>query len=136
MKAESLFKLEKYDQALPAYKTASTAAADDANVDETIKALILLHGGQSAGQLKKWQESLELLNPILTEFKQSPLVAEAQFEIGQAQKNLSKPAAALAAFEQAATCRGPWSAPGPALRWARCNSSPSSMRKRSNTFNA
>lgn len=103
MKAECLFKLENYAEALPAYQAAKASAAKSEKLSDVVKALILLHGGQSAGQLKKWDESLALLTPIVEQYKQSPYLAEAQFEIGQAQKNLGKTAEALAAWEQAAT---------------------------------
>jgi TolA-binding protein len=102
MKAESLFKLENFAEALPAYQAANASAAKSEKLDEVVKTLILLHGGQSAGQLKKWDESLALLTPILSK-SESPYVAEAEFEIGRAQKNLGKTQEALDAWEQAAT---------------------------------
>ncbi|MEQ8785598.1 MAG: tetratricopeptide repeat protein [Pirellulaceae bacterium] len=103
MKAECLFKLENYTEALPAYHAANASAAKSETLSDVVKTLILLHGGQSAGQVKKWDESLVLLTPIVAEYKDSPYLAEAQFEIGQAQKNLGKSAEALAAWERAAT---------------------------------
>jgi TolA-binding protein len=103
MQAECLFQLAKYEEALPAYQSAKDAAAKAPRVTDAVKTLILLHGGQSAGQLKKWDESLALLTSLLEQHKDSPSAADAHFAIGEAQKNLGKGKEALAAWEQAAT---------------------------------
>lgn len=103
MKAESLFKLEKHAEAHPAFVAARDVALKSDKLKPEIKALILLHGGQSACQLKKWTDGLAFLEPIPTDFKESPYVAEALYEIGWAKHNLKKSDEALVSFEQAAT---------------------------------
>ena len=102
MRAECLYKLDKFQEALPAYLEANRAAAESEKLTPAIQALILLHGGQSAGQLDKWQESLDLLSQIPEKFEESPYLAEAHYEIGRAQENLNKPAEAMAAYDKAA----------------------------------
>ncbi len=103
MKAESLFKLAKYDEALPAFTAAQTAIADNEKIPQTVKVLILLHGGQSAGQLKNWAESLKFLQTIPTTYPESELLPEAIYEIGWANQNLGNTDEALKSYEQTAT---------------------------------
>lgn len=103
MKAESLFKLENYKDAMPAYQLAKTATDAVESTPPEMKVLILLHGGQSAGQLKQWPESLQLLQAILVDHAKSAVVPEANFEIGRAQEGLNKTPEALASYEKAAT---------------------------------
>ena len=57
MKAECLFRQENYKEAWPAYQAAAKTKAST----PTIEVLTLLHGGQSAAQLKQWDESVKLL---------------------------------------------------------------------------
>jgi len=98
MKAECLFKLENYEEAYPAYiKAQGLPASSDA-----IKVLILLHGGQSAGQLEKWKESIELLAKIPDAHPDSAYVPEALYEQGWATQNLDQPDEALKLYEAAA----------------------------------
>ncbi|MDX1944560.1 MAG: tetratricopeptide repeat protein, partial [Pirellulaceae bacterium] len=99
MKAECLFRLENYKEAWPAYQAALKTKAST----PAIEVLTLLHGGQAAGQLKLWDEALKLLTTIPTKFAESPLVAEAHYEIGYAQENSNQPDEALQSYEQAAT---------------------------------
>ena len=99
MKAESLFRQEAYKEAWPAYQAAVKTKAST----PAIEVLMLLHGGQSAAQLKLWDESLKLLTAIPEKFPESPLLAEAIYEAGWAQQNLGKNDEALKNYEAAAT---------------------------------
>jgi len=102
MKAECLFRTEDYEKALPAYEKAEEVLADSPKATETVKVLIQLHGGQSAGQLKKWEESLAMLTTITEQFPESPYVPEAIYEQGWAQQNLGKTGEALKLYVSAA----------------------------------
>ena len=64
--------------------------------------MALLHAGQSAGQLKKWDESLALLKRLLQEFPDSPHRMEAIYEQGSAEQNLGHAAEALKIYENVA----------------------------------
>jgi tetratricopeptide (TPR) repeat protein len=68
-----------------------------------MEALRLLHGGQSAAQLKQWKESLALLGEIPTKYPESPILPEAHYELGWARQNSGDLAGALQDFEIAAT---------------------------------
>src|SRR5207253_5664359 len=59
--------------------------------------------GQSAAQLKQWDESLKVLSQITAIEPQSPLLAESLYELGWAKQNLGKTDEALADYEAAAT---------------------------------
>ncbi len=94
MRAECLFKLKNYAEALPAFLEAGTKEPSSAQ----IAVLTALHGGQAAGQLEKWQQSLELLEPIPQKFPDSPYLAEARFEIGRCKQKLGREDEALADY--------------------------------------
>jgi len=98
MKAETLFKLDRYDAALVAFK----AAIAKPSADKQKQVLALLHGGQSAGQAGKWQDSLKLLDQIPAKFPDTPLMAEAIYERGFAKQNLNETDAAIKDYEKAA----------------------------------
>jgi TolA-binding protein len=99
MKAECLFREEEYKEAWPAYQAALKTKAST----PAIEALTLLHGGQSAAQLKLWDESLKLLSAIPEKFPETPLLAEALYESGWAEQNLGQNTEALKSYEAAAT---------------------------------
>jgi len=99
MKAESLFRAEKYKEAWPVFQEAAKAM----NQQPTIETLVLLHGGQTASQLKQWPDSIAMLSQIPTKFPQSPLLAETQYELGYAYQNSAKIDEALKNYEAAAT---------------------------------
>jgi TolA-binding protein len=99
MTAECLFRMEKYQEAWPAYQAAAKTKASSA----TVEILTLLHGGQSAAQLKLWPESIALLEQIPKKFPESPLAAEAHYELGWACQNAGQTDAALKDYEVAAT---------------------------------
>lgn len=99
MKAESLFKLANYEDALPAFRAARENPANSAQM----QTLSYLRGGQVAAQLKQWQESVKLLDQVPTKFAESPYLAEALYERGWAKQNLKNLDEAIADYEQAAT---------------------------------
>lgn len=98
MKAECLFRQEKYSAAWTAYQAALKTPAST----PTIEGLTLLHAGQAAGQLKQWAKSVEVLSQLAQRQPQSPLLAEASYELGWARQNLGEIEAALADYEAAA----------------------------------
>jgi len=99
MQAESLFKLKKYEEALPAFEK----LLDVELSSPLFQVLARLHAGQSAGQLKRWQESLAILETIPKEFAKSSYLSETYYEIGWAQHQLKKFDLAMKAYEEAAT---------------------------------
>jgi TolA-binding protein len=98
MKAECLFRLENYEEALPAYKATQGVQLSS----PTISVLALLHAGQSASQLKQWDEALAFLAQIPEKHAESPYLAEAHYELGWAKQNSGKEADAIKDYEQAA----------------------------------
>jgi TolA-binding protein len=98
MNAESLFKQEKYDAAYPAFERALAMKPSSAD----FLALGLLHAGQSAAQLKKWDESLRHLHELTATHPQSPHVPEALYEQGWAWHNQRKFDEAIELYEAAA----------------------------------
>jgi TolA-binding protein len=98
MKGESLFKLARHQAAF----TAFTAATRKPSADKQKQVLTLLHGGQSAGQAGKWQDSLKLLDQVAKKFEDSPYLAEATYERGWAKQNLKQLDEAVEDYEKAA----------------------------------
>jgi len=86
MRAEAMFKLEDYEQALDAYRQVKGKIG----LSEERIILTLLHGGQAAGQLEKWDESLKWLQRVDAEHSDSPYVVEALFEQGIAMFSLGR----------------------------------------------
>jgi TolA-binding protein len=98
MSAECLFRLQKYQEAYAAFVTARKAP----DLPAKLEVLVLLHGGQAAGQLKMWAESQELLTALLQKYADSPYLAEAHYELGWARQNLKQLDEALKNYEFAA----------------------------------
>lgn len=99
MQAECLFRLAKYAEALAIYKPLVGVKAST----PAIEVLTLLHAGQSASQLKQWQEAITLLATIPTKAADTPLMPEVMYELGWAKQNLGKADEAMKDYEQAAT---------------------------------
>lgn len=98
MSGECWFQEKQYDQALAAFeKTFSLKPTS-----ESFQVLALFHAAQSASQLKKWAESLKLLERCATEFPKSVYRTEILYEKGWAKQNLGKPDEAIALFRQVA----------------------------------
>lgn len=98
MKGEALFKLKRHGDALEAFAAAMKRPSADAQK----QVLTLLHGGQSAGQAGKWQDSLQMLEELTTKFPDTPYLAEALYERGFAKQNLDQLDAAIKDYERAA----------------------------------
>jgi TolA-binding protein len=98
MRAECLFKLTRYSEALPAFRE----AIENPSQTPEMFALAFLHGGQSSAQLKQWQESLSLLDQFAARFPESAYLPEAIYERGWARQNLNQLDEALADYESAA----------------------------------
>ncbi|MFO0820762.1 MAG: tetratricopeptide repeat protein [Pirellulales bacterium] len=101
MVAECYFRLNKYKEALPAFK--ATAAVEGLN--ETLRSLGLLHGGQAASQLSQWKDSVELLDQLIEKFPKSSYLYEALYERGWAKQNLKQIDEALVDYEAASAGR-------------------------------
>ena len=94
LEAESLFRGEKYAEALTAYgRWKSFPSADE-------QAQALLHAAQSAGRLKEWEKSLDWAAQCVRQFPALPAASEALFQQGWAQQSLGKTAEALALYQQ------------------------------------
>ncbi len=100
MIAESLFQQKKFDLAAAAYAAAPKSAIADSDV------LSLLHHAQASAQLKKWAESLRLLDQLLKNHADHKLVPEALFEKGMALRATEKPAEAIKAWEAVVAATG------------------------------
>jgi TolA-binding protein len=99
MQADCLFYQEKYAEAYSAFQ----AAAKEKASSPVFEMLTLLHGGQSASQLKNWTEAVAMLATIPEKFPDTPLLAEAMYELGWARQNAGQKAEALVDYEVAAT---------------------------------
>lgn len=86
MQAECYFKLKQHDKAFPIYMDVMSLPLSSDNVE----ALALLHGGQSAIQVKKWDAAVTLLSEIFARQPKSPYVPEAHLERGWARQNLGQ----------------------------------------------
>jgi TolA-binding protein len=98
MLGEALFKQAKYEPALAAF---TAGLAGKPSGDEFVT-LALLHAGQSAGQLKKWDVSLKLLQECATKFPESPYQQEVLYEEARAMHNLGQTAEAMKVYRQVA----------------------------------
>jgi TolA-binding protein len=99
MQADCLFYLEKYAEAYAAFQVAAKEKASS----PVFEVLTLLHGGQSASQLKQWTDAIAMLAAIPEKFPDTPLLAEALYELAWAKQNAGQTAEALADYEAAAT---------------------------------
>ena len=94
VEAECLFKQSKYDEALSAYADVRSPSSD------ALAALALLHAGQSAAQLKQWQQSADLLRNFLERFADRPYASEALYELAWDLQNLGQLDEALEHYEK------------------------------------
>ncbi len=90
MIGECRFKQLKFEQALAAYEAARQQireADDNANsvrdpAERQVRELTLLHGGQSASQLKKWKEAIDWLAELRQRFPATSYLPQAFYETG------------------------------------------------------
>jgi cellulose synthase operon protein C len=99
MKAECLFLQEQYNDAWSAYQAALAVKPST----PTIEALTILHAGQSASQLKQWDDSISVLSQMAARQPESPLMAEALYELAWAKQNLDRTEEALTDYDAAAS---------------------------------
>ncbi len=92
-RAECLFKQDRFKEALDAY--GGVEGLENAD----FQALLFLHAGQSAGQLKEWQESVEWLEKCSGQFPESKHVPEALYEQGWARQNLDQAEEAVGLYK-------------------------------------
>lgn len=96
MRGECFYKQNEFKDAFAAYRRAK----DKPSRNETMQVLTLLHGGQSAAQLKDWNTSLAWLAELQSNFPNSAYLPQATYERGWAQRNLGQLDAALNSFNQ------------------------------------
>ncbi|MCC9605699.1 tetratricopeptide repeat protein [Blastopirellula sp. JC732] len=98
MRGECLYKQDKFADALSAYGQVQAEKLSSNDMRD----LWRLHAGQSAAQLKKWDESIRWMNDLLAKSPDSPVAAEAEYEIGWANYNQKKVDDAIKRFTTAA----------------------------------
>jgi len=98
MKAECLYRQDNFKEALPAYVAAAKTKASS----PTIEQLTLLHGGQSASQLKDWKTAQQLLSQIPEKHPEAAIVPEAHYELGWVKHQSGDTEAALKDYAAAA----------------------------------
>ena len=110
MVGECHFKTAQYDRALSAY-TVAAKRIRDANENATtvrdpaerqVRELVLLHGGQSAAQLKKWDESISWLGELRSRFPATNYLPQAFYETGFAYQQTGNDEKALKFFAEVA----------------------------------
>lgn len=95
MEAECLFKLARWADALKAYEALPALA------NREFQALVALHAGQAASQLKQWETAARHLAAGAEKFADSPWAPEILYELGWAQQNLGRRADAQATYQRA-----------------------------------
>jgi TolA-binding protein len=105
MIAESLLKQEKYSDAWPQYETTRRtmeSAADRDSVSEQVRALVYLHGAQSARELKKWKDVEGWIQSLIAELPESMYLPAAKYELAYARQNQKKTIEALQLYGEVA----------------------------------
>jgi len=96
MRAECLFHLKEYAEAMNGYRLALKTKVDR---PEAV-ALATLHAGQAAGHVKNWDESIRLLAGLLKQSPDTSLADEATYELGWAYQQKNRPDDALRLYEK------------------------------------
>ena len=99
MRGEALFAAEQYEPALTAYTEAKSVKP----TAEALAPLGMLHAGQAAGQLKKWQESVDWLKQAAAEYPEYAGRNEVDYELGWALSKQNKSAEAMPLLKKVAT---------------------------------
>ncbi|TWT83047.1 tol-pal system protein YbgF [Planctomycetes bacterium CA13] len=110
MVGECSFNQSKYEDAIKAYSVArqrikeknenSTTLRDSA--DRQARELVLLHGGQSAAQLKKWDEAIGWYDELRERFPSTAYMAQVFYETGFAYQQAENPDKALQMYGEVA----------------------------------
>ena len=99
MQAECLFKAKQHAQAWTLFAAVRHASLSSPRM----QVLALLHGGQCAAQLERWQDSYKLLDQLIRQFPGSSQLSAALYERGWAQQHLGRLDAAVQDYERAST---------------------------------
>lgn len=106
MIAECFLKKEAYGDAFESYvsirKEIESLKDGDSKVTEQVGALVYLHGGQSARELKKWKEAESWVSVVLSKYPQSSYRSIAMYELAYAKQNQKKTNEAVNLYSQIA----------------------------------
>ncbi|MCA9137983.1 MAG: tetratricopeptide repeat protein [Planctomycetales bacterium] len=110
MIGECLFKAEEFDGALDSYtKGRETIRTNNEDADSLrdaserqVRELILLHGGQSAAQLKRWDEAIQWYEELKQRFPATAYLPQVFYETGFAYQQKNDNEQALKYFSQVA----------------------------------
>lgn len=106
MIAECFLKKEAYGDAFENYATIrkeiESLKGGDSKVTEQVGALVYLHGGQSARELKKWKEAESWVSVVLSKYPQSSYRSIAMYELAYAKQNQKKTNEAINLYSQIA----------------------------------
>jgi TolA-binding protein len=110
MVGECLFKRSQYAEALKSYEQGretireadDTAKTINDAAERQVRELILLHGGQSAAQLKRWDEAIEWYDELKQRFPATAYLPQLFYETGFAYQQKGDDEQALKYFEQVA----------------------------------
>ena len=105
MIAECFLKQEKYADAWPQYESTRRnleATADTESVSEQVKAMVYLHGAQSARELKKWNDVENWLGAMKNKVPNSPFLPTAKYEMAYARQNQKKTTEAIQLYSELA----------------------------------
>lgn len=103
MIGESHFAAEQYAAALDAYQKAQSAGPPPDN----LAALAMLHAGQAAGQVSKWEESSAWLEKTLSEHPDFAGRSEAEYELAWTMSKLGKRDEAMPLLQKVAEENSP-----------------------------
>ncbi len=110
MVGECLFKQSQYAEALQSYELGremirqadDTAKTINDAAERQVRELILLHGGQSAAQLKRWEEAIGWYEELKQRFPSTAYLPQLFYETGFAHQQKGDDEQALEYFEQVA----------------------------------
>ncbi|MFN7730811.1 MAG: tetratricopeptide repeat protein [Pirellula sp.] len=105
MIAECSMRLEQYAVAWPQYEQARKAlenASDPDAISAQVRALIYLHGAQTARELKKWNDVIAWIERMQSAIPNSNLTPVGHYETAFALQNLKKNEAAIELYEKVA----------------------------------
>ncbi len=102
MVAESQFQLKNYEAALAGYLTAQPIIEASQAIKPRIKWLTMLHGAQSANQVKKYETAIKLASGIKESDAEDVFKQDANLELGIAHAALSQPEQAMESYRRAA----------------------------------
>lgn len=85
MAAECLYQQKLFDRAHTGF---DAALKNSDKATDALRSLCLMHAGQCAGQQKKWEASVQLLNQYIDEYPEGHSINEARYELAWAHQNL------------------------------------------------